>query len=224
MADESDVQISSNKRLLKELREEEDGNTRFGNGHAESRNSLDRPDEGTTEGDTSRIREGEGAAAEIDSATKRFRERVRPTNGQTEHTTESAHTGSRRPEIKFQLRNPFNYKDVTQPPVKLFSKAEAKEELERLQEVYYRGSGILDDILEIVVRGHESVQIWQLDETEANMLAEMHLNRAQVDVQAARSARQMLAIYDRLYVWLLTVPRLRLTAIHIKQQGGLSFK
>lgn len=90
--------------------------------------------------------------------------------------------------------------------------------------IYTQGSGLLDNILEIVVRGHEKVQIWQLDESEAEMLASMHLEKAKKDIQAARSARLLLSIYDRLFTIMLIAPRAMRTAQHIKESGGLSFK
>jgi hypothetical protein len=93
-----------------------------------------------------------------------------------------------------------------------------------LYDIYFRGSGLLDDILEIIVKDHEPVTIWQLDEDEAAMLTEMHLQRATYDKRAAESAHQLLALYDRLYMYLLAGPRAKLTYSHIKEHGGLSFK
>ena len=109
-------------------------------------------------------------------------------------------------------------------PAKLFTKEEAEFEYDRMYEIYFRGSGLLDDILEIIVKGHEAVEIWQLDPDEAEMLAKMHLQRATHDRKAAASARQLLALYDRLYFWILFAPRAKLTATHIKSKGGLSFR
>lgn len=124
--------------------------------------------------------------------------------------------------MRFQLRNPF--KSSASEPTALFSKEEAAAETERLTEIYFRGSGLLDDILEITVKGHEPVVIWQLEEDEAGTLAEMHLARARYDKRSAASARQLLALYDRLYFWLLVGPRAKLTYAHVKEQGGFSFR
>lgn len=126
---------------------------------------------------------------------------------------------------RFSLKIPFvGKKDEKPARVKLFSKQEAEEELERLTDVYRRGSGLLDDLLEIIVKDHEPVQIWQLDDEEAMTLAAMHLERARTDEEAARSARKLLEIYDRLYRYLLVGPRMKATFSHVKEHGGLSFR
>ncbi len=124
----------------------------------------------------------------------------------------------------FRWKLPFVGKMQAQAKVKLFSQKEAEEELERLTEVYWRGSGLLDDCLEIIVKDHEEVQIWQLDQEEAATLAAMHLERAKTNEESARSARKLLEIYDRFYIYLLVGPRLKATYSHVKAHKGLSFK
>ncbi len=126
---------------------------------------------------------------------------------------------------RFTLKNPFK-KETDQPPappVKLFTAKEMDEEKERLAFVYLHGSGLLDNVLEIVVKGHEKVTIWQFSEGEAAILAEMHLERARRDQNAARSARLLLALYDRIFLITLLGPRVVATGQHVIQRG-VSFK
>lgn len=128
---------------------------------------------------------------------------------------------------RFALKIPFLEKrqdDGKPEKVKLFSKEEVKADLEKLTEVYRRGSGLLDDILEIIVKDHEPVQIWQLDEEEAETLAGMHLEQARFDEGAARSARKLLSMYDRLYRYIIAGPRMKATVSHVKEHGGFSFR
>jgi hypothetical protein len=240
MSDE-DV-IVHNKELLQKLRAEsdirddsrrEDNSRVFGNGHVESRTSSNNKSPGSGDATTLRdvTRQGRESARakdarELDRTTETVQSRVRPVNRQSKHAIEDTSYDDRRTKepIKFQLKNPFNFKETTKKPIKLFSKPEAELEHDKLVEIYFRGSSLLDDILEIIVKDHEPVQIWQLDESEAEMLAEMHLSRAQVNEDSARSARQMLALYDRLYMYILAAPRLVSTSKHVKEHGGFSFK
>lgn len=108
--------------------------------------------------------------------------------------------------------------------VRLYTKAEAEDALPRLKDIYWRGSGLLDDVLEIVVKDHEPVNIWQLSEEEAEMLAAMHLERAKHDESAARSARKLEEIYDRLYFYMLVIPRVQATGRHVMMHKGFGFK
>jgi len=237
MSDE-DVNIQ-NKALLENLRLESD--TRDGrddrtynssiisNGHVEGRTSSNnqstRSGNATSSGDVKR--QGRTStraqdAREFDRTAETVQPGIRQINRQSEYPTENiGHDGRRdKAKINFQLKNPFNFKDTTKKPIKLFTQTEAKLEHDRLVDIYFRGSSLIDDMLEIVVKDHEPVSIWQLDETEAEMLAELHLARAQVNEESARSARQLLAIYDRLYVWILAMPRLKATHTHVQEHGG----
>jgi hypothetical protein len=236
MSDE-DVEIK-NKELLSLLREEgdirdarnrTDNRPVFSNRYAEGRVSGDnestRSRDATSPGDVKRPgrkSKREEVAGEFDGATETVQSRIRPTDRPREYPTEDPGYDDRRDKAKinFQLKNPFNFKDTTKKPIKLFTQTEAKLEHDRLVDIYFRGSSLIDDMLEIVVKDHEPVQIWQLDETEAEMLAELHLARAQVNEESARSARQLLAIYDRLYVWILAMPRLKATHNHVQEHGG----
>lgn len=121
-----------------------------------------------------------------------------------------------------QFKNPLKRDEAE--PVKLFTQKEVDEKKDKLLYVYLHGSGLLDDILEIIVKGHEKVEIWQLDDAEAAMLADMHLDRAKTDQAAARSARTLIALYDRIYYFMLFGPRMIATGQHINRHGGLSFK
>jgi hypothetical protein len=108
--------------------------------------------------------------------------------------------------------------------VKLITEKEAPEAQEKLVFLFMKGSEILDDVLEIIVRGHEPVRIWALDPEEAEMLAMMQLERAKKDKAAARVVRVLVALYDRIYLMLIVGPRLKATGSHIVRSGGLSFK
>jgi hypothetical protein len=236
MSDE-DVEIKD-KNLLSLLREESDirdarnrtnDRTVFSNGYAEGRVSGDNESTGsrdaTAPGDVKRQgrkSKREETARESDRTFEAVQPGIRQINGSREYPTEDPSYDDRRnkTKINFQLKNPFNFKDTTKKPIKLFTQTEAKLEHDRLVDIYFRGSSLIDDMLEIVVKDHEPVSIWQLDETEAEMLAELHLARAQVNEESARSARQLLAIYDRLYVWILAMPRLKATHNHVQEHGG----
>jgi hypothetical protein len=239
MSDE-DVKITSQKALLEELRKEDDSrdgkrngvSERVSSGYAESR--VGSNDESTRVSDATSSGDGIGQgrtgkrtqdAREFDRTPETVQRRNGSTNRQGIHAVKDIGDDTGRTEkVKFQLKNPFNFKEASKEPVKLFTDKEVKLEHDRLVDVYFRGSSLLDDMLEIVVKDHEPVEIWQLDETEAEMLAELHLSRAQVNEQSARSARQLLAIYDRLYMYLLIGPRMVQTSKHIQEHKGLSFK
>lgn len=126
---------------------------------------------------------------------------------------------------RFQLKNPLKF-GVKEPPekVKLFTKTEAQEAKERLAEIYFKGSGLIDTLIEIIVKDHEPVSIWQLSEEEADIIAEMHLKKAQIDQNAARAARTIFKVYDKLYIALLLGPKFKATYSHIKDHGGISFR
>ena len=124
--------------------------------------------------------------------------------------------------MSFVLMSALSPKKET--PAKVFTEKEAKDHLEKLVFVYQRGSSLLDDILEIIVKGHEKVEIWALSEEEATILATSHVERAKKDATAARSARTLVNIYDRMYLFMLVGPRVMATGQHIKGHGGISFK
>lgn len=226
-----------NKSLLEQIRAkgtQDDGSTLdkqsgsgVSDGYAKGRTSINGENAPSGFGNANRDARGAQGAAEIDRAPDGLYQRVRPTKRPRVNPDQGTTTGYRESEqpVKepaFQLKNPFKLGD--KESAKLFTKQEVEIETERMVDIYFHGSGILDDILEIVVKGHEEVQIWQLERSEAEMLAKMHLSRAQVDKASAASARQLLAMYDRLYIWMLMIPRGKATVTHIKDHGGLSFK
>ena len=244
MIEENEVNIQRNKRALEELRKEkadasrrENSSTGFSNGHVESRNDGNgRTTQGNI-GSAEGIEGGEGGTGEAYFVAEGLRSGVRPSNGSDVNPTQSTrqNNGRRKENLKavpqpepvetkakFVLKNPFE--KLGAGPAKLFTKQEAEDETERMVEIYSRGSALLDDVLEIVVKDHEPVVIWQLSEEEATMLASLHLERATKDIAAARSARKLLEIYDRLYFWLLVMPRLKATGDHIQEHKGFSFK
>ena len=126
----------------------------------------------------------------------------------------------------FKFKRFFKNQDRDKEPekVKLFTTKEIEEKKERLAFVYLHGSGLLDDILEICVKGHEPVTIWQMDEGEALMFAELHLEKAKHSEQDARVARFLLSLYDRWFTLAYAGPRIVRTGRHVKEHGGLGFK
>lgn len=153
----------------------------------------------------------------------RDRQREEQAQGQAENATlRSIPPSQKETQPSFNLKLPWQKSHAEK--VKLFTNKEAEEELTRMQDIYFRGSGLLDDLLEIVVKDHEPVQIWQVSEEEAEMLATMHLERAKRDEGAARSARKLLEIYDRLYFWMLVYPRMQATGKHVIAHKGFSFR
>ena len=226
--DDNDVKIDKNRRLLKEvLKEKEpDVNKQSGSGvssgYAESRNNGNRQNEGAAKSSNPRVESREGGTAQVGGTPPGVREGIRQTDRPRIYPDKSTDTRSGRGEktVKFELKSPFKKGE----PAKLFTKDEIELQYDKMFDIYFRGSGLLDDILEICVKGHEPVQIWQLDEEEAETLAKMHLSRATHDKRAAASARQLLALYDRLYFWLLVGPRAKMTYTHVREHGGLSFR
>lgn len=118
----------------------------------------------------------------------------------------------------------FFAKKSNAEPVKLLTKTEADDARDALIYVYQKGSTLIDDLIEIITAGHEPVSIWALSEDEAAMFAEAHLKKAQKDVNAARSARMLLKIHDKLFLTQYVFTRAVATNRHIKNAGGLSFK
>lgn len=234
MLDENDVHVGQ-KRLLEKIREREENarvSQQSGSGvsdrYAKSGTSVNGADSPGDNGPVKRDADRETGATETNGLTDRLYQRVRPVERQGQYTDKGPTSRNRASEntVNFRLKNPFSGGTgvKTSEPVKLFSKIEAENELERLSDVYFHGSGLLDDILQITVKGHEEVQIWQLDTEEATQLAKLHLARAQTDKQSAASARALLRMYDRLYMWMLALPRAKATVTHVQTHGGFSFK
>jgi hypothetical protein len=125
---------------------------------------------------------------------------------------------------RFTLRAPFRDRGKGTRTRRVYSQKEVDEKLPRLTEVYQRGSSLIDDMLEIVVRGHEPVSIWRLDDDEAETMALIHLTRAMHDAAAAQSADRLIEVYEHAYILLMITPRLRMTVVYAKEKGGFSFK
>ena len=153
------------------------------------------------------------------AAARQRRHRANEKQAQNEPKTSR---DSDQSDVKIDLKAAF--KKGSLDDVKVFTEKEASDQLEKLIFVYMRGSEILDDVLEIVVKGHEKVKIWALDEDEAKMIATMQMERAKKDKAAARTVRTLISIYDRMYLFMIVGPRVVATGQHIKAHGGLSFK
>lgn len=117
-------------------------------------------------------------------------------------------------------------KNVTQnnAEAKLLTKEEAETNKDRLIFLYMKGTELLDDFLEVIVRDHEAVKIWAMDKDEAEMFAEMQLERARKDKGAARTVRILLKIYERWNLLLYAAPRSKASWSHIREHKGLSFR
>lgn len=232
MPDDNDVQIKNHK-LLDAIRQEKEAvpdarkqhGSGVGGGYVEGSNDGDRQDEGAAIPGNQRTRGGAKRSPQSGVSTEGVHPGIRPPDRKSEYTSQGPYDSSGRREkepIDFNLKGVFSRKKSE--PAKLFDEKEADAEYDKLYEIYFYGSGILDDILEISVKGHEPVQIWQLDPDEAETLTRMHLQRATYDRRAAASARQLIALYDRLYFWLLAGPRAKATYSHVKEHGGFSFR
>ena len=239
MPSEDEVNITRNKRLYQEIhgdngKEHNDAGDQSGSGVG-SRDVADRgaghvETEGGNRKNVRRTPPGTGGATQANGATPGYEQGVRPVDRPGKHSTKGPADGNRRTQgldeknVVFNWRLPSFGKKGPKEPIRLFSETEAEESYDRMYEIYFQGSGLLDDVLEIIVKDHEPVTIWQLSPEEAENLATMHLSRARYDKKAAESARQLLALYDRLYMYILAVPRAKMTYEHIKTHGGLSFK
>ena len=240
---EEDINIERNKQLLQEIRRQRDGRDNqlgsggYATGGAGSNDQVapgdTRPTNRTPATPGSDDRREETPRANVPTS-QGLGSRDRPPGRTAEPAPQSVANNNRRrqenlvspPPVqaakKFNLKIPFISTDAEKS--KLFTKQEAEDEKERLTEIYFRGSGLLDDVLEIVTKDHEPVQIWQLSEDEADTLASMHLVQAQRDKAAARSARKLLEIYDRIYVYMVVLPRVKASYGYIKEHRGFSWR
>jgi hypothetical protein len=175
------------------------------------------------------LRNDDNERQKILNAQRQERYRDRQKQAQTDGVTVTNDV-TRSNDIAFKLKNLVtpnpnsNAVTKTKEPVKLITKTEIDDLTENLAFIYKNGSGLLDSILEIIVKGHEDVSIWQLDDDEAETLARMHLEKGRVSKEAAQSARKLLSLYDQLYFIMLLGPRAAQTGKHIIEKGGLSFK
>ena len=109
-------------------------------------------------------------------------------------------------------------------PLRKLSNDESEDALSKMTYMYTKFSGLLDEILEAVVRDHEPVQIWQLSDDEAQALAEMQIESGKKDPQAAKVVRTIVRAYDKLYMYMLLGPRVVATAKHVTEHKGFSLR
>jgi hypothetical protein len=209
---------AGNDGLVEATRRDE-GGSGAARGGTQRSTPFDRPLEGGDTGIRPPVRESVDPTQGVDAYRGRVEESVKPPVRPSRKKAEPVVEPLAKTAPRFQLKMPFG-----KTSDRLFTQTEADDELARLTEIYFRGSGLLDDVLEIIVKDHEPVQIWQLGQDEAEQLAFMHLERAKRDKEAARSARKLLEIYDRLYLWMIVVPRVQATGRHIKEHKGLGFR
>jgi hypothetical protein len=232
--DEDAVNITRHKKILEGIRNDgqDDGRAGVSDGHVEGGDDSDRQNARAAIGSDQGTGERTQGASQGNGTPTGLREGVRPPLPKNEHPV--ARTRHRKPKeaerveekpAPTRLRLPFLEKTQTKKtPVKLFSIEEAEAEQERMAEIYSKLFDFGDDVLEIVVRDHEPVEIWHITEEQADTLARNHLNQARTNVEAARSARKLLEIYDRLYFYSVMIPRVVKTSNHIAEHKGVSFK
>jgi hypothetical protein len=183
---------------------------------------LDRGSRSIDTEDQHTIKGNDPSSRETDSTRRNKRELNRQAKErQRDAARERAGEGLTDSKPRFRLKGLLNKKGP-QAPTKLFSKKEAEDALSRLSVVYGQGSHLLDEILEVVVKDHEPVEIWQLAPDESDTLAALHLERAQYDQKAAQSARVLLSLYDKIFILMIAWPRVILTVRHIDKHRGVS--
>lgn len=127
---------------------------------------------------------------------------------------------AKKDDVEIKAKQPAkDYSDV-----KLITIAEAVEAREKLIDLYIRGSSFIDKALQIVVKGHEEVHIWELSEFEAGMLADMQLEKAKKDKEAAALVHRLVEIHEKIFIFTLASGRLVGSGIHIAKSGGLGFR
>jgi hypothetical protein len=124
--------------------------------------------------------------------------------------------------LEIKIKNVTSKKPVEE--IKLFTKLEADEKLEKLTYIVQQGTSLIDDLVEIIVKDHEKVNIWKFDDNESVMVATMMLESAKKDKAIAKQVRTIIAVYDKMYLAMLVGPRVLQTTKHIKKHGGLSIR
>jgi hypothetical protein len=226
-------EISGTQSIAERIDRGNEESTGGTNGRTQTSNSIERTAHGYDQGSRSTqptdINSSESAnrnsnrpqeliRQRIARAQQRAKEKTQPTTG--------VHPGriEQEQKPKFQIKVPFLEKiKEDKQSGKLFTIREADEALEDMTTMYVRGSQLLDECLEIIVKGHEEVAIWTLDEEDARMMARLHLERAKVDKGAAQAARALLALHDRFLLFMIIAPRVKITVSLIAERG-LSFK
>lgn len=107
--------------------------------------------------------------------------------------------------------------------VKLIKESEADEKIEKLTDLFIRGSNLLDQVLQIIVKGHEEVFIWTLDEDTARIFAIQQVEAAKTNKEAAHTVARLEAIHSNIFKIQVFAPRCIATGKLIKDKG-LGFK
>ena len=107
--------------------------------------------------------------------------------------------------------------------VKLVKEVEADEKIEKLTDLFMRGSNLLDQVLQIIVKGHEEVYIWTLDEDTARIFAMQQVEAAKTNKEAAATVARLEKIHSSVFKIQVFAPRMIATGKLIKDKG-LGFK
>jgi hypothetical protein len=107
--------------------------------------------------------------------------------------------------------------------VKLIKESEAAEKIEKLTDLFIRGSNLLDQVLQIIVKGHEEVYIWTLDEDTARIFAIQQVEAAKTNKEAAHTVSRLEAIHSNIFKIQVFAPRMIATGKLVKEKG-LGFK
>lgn len=224
MPELDEVTLQHNTRELERVREEKQRGESGSNGrYPEDRAGGGGEDEGRIQGSTGTTERTEQRDSETPRPAKGHGKRVRPTDGSGIDATKS--NGTDDTKTGKPVKRQF-WQGKEQPPVQLLSEKESQddEQLEHLMAVYMFLWSLPDYALEIFVKDHEEVQIWQLATAEAEELANAKLRLAKTDRDAAREVRSLLSMYDRMLNYTLSLPRMIATGRHIKEHEGFSFK
>ncbi|SRR6266849_1718587 len=164
-------------------------------------------------------------------AQERYRDRQKEANLSSETITShhfsgdaTSATATATSDAKFGFKSPFKFGSKEPEKVKLLTKTEAEDSEEAIVRVLMFGTSLIDDALEIIVRDHEPVQIWEMDENDATLFAQAHLKRAQKDQDAARVARRLVQLHDKLMTFQYIFSRTKATVTHVKNHRGFSFR
>ena len=208
MIDDLDAVHVGHPKLVEEVREHAKRESDSDGGLAKDRTRGRRETTRSTEGDTGGAPRGKKTTGKVDGFVEGLRQRVRPPDGETEHTATSDSSAHK------QART----------PVKLLTDSEFDDHRTHLITVYMFLTSLPDDLLEIVVKDHEPVQIWEMDEETATDFVESLLEDAKTDKDAARQVRSLNTIYKKMRYYIYAVPRLIATGRYISEHKGFSLR
>ncbi len=125
-----------------------------------------------------------------------------------------------------RFKNPFRHDDTTEKeePAKPLTNKEADELLQKTKDALKKAFLLPDVILEIIVKGHEEVDIWSLDDEDAESWAKLLIEQGKRNGKEAQVVRKLASAYDRLFLAGLFIPRIKQTFTHIKGHGGIGFR